>query len=243
MKRRAFWILWALAPVVVVALHYGPGQRMLARDDSRVHIRLAGLATTGEDWQKAIDELELARNALPTDDLDARTRIDLAAAKAKLESGDLLGASSDLDAMLDREIASDHPRQAVIDELRATTAESSYYTAWVMRLEGATEEEWKPETEKARQNYRLLAESGVDDARVEDAKKNLEAVIRLEQMDLNELKARPLPKKCNCKSGCCQKKREQRLSQCKGNGKKPSDNRKEINSNSASDAVNHGKGS
>ena len=49
-------------------------------------------------------------------------------------------------------------------ELRKTVsaelAAASYYTAWVMRLEGATAEEWKPEAEQARQQFRLLAERG-----------------------------------------------------------------------------------
>lgn len=244
MKRRALWSLWALVPVVGVALHYGPGQKLLARDTSQGHQSAARLAAHTEDWEAAIKGYEEARNALPADDVDARTRLDLAAAKLKLEGGDLLGASSDVDAMLDRELASDNPRAEVVAELRATTAESSYYTAWVMRLEGATEEEWKPETEKARQNYRLLAETAADSAAGGKAKENLEAVIRLEQMDLSELKALPLPKQCKCNGGgLCQKKREQRLSQCKGKGNKPSDSRKDINSSAASDAVNHGKGS
>ncbi len=110
----------------------------------------------------------------------------------------------------------------LIDQATDELARSSYYAAWIMRLEGAAADEWKPEAERARQQFRLLAERA-EDGKSQDAalfKRNLEATIRLEQMDLNTLLAKPLPKKCcNCKS-LSQRKRKQCQAQCKAAGKK-----------------------
>ncbi|MFN7020607.1 MAG: hypothetical protein ACK4WH_04665 [Phycisphaerales bacterium] len=243
MNHRALWCLWMVAPVCVAALHYGPGQRLLARDTAREHLALAERAADADDVERALAELDAARNSVPPDDADARVRIEIAAAKLMLSSGDLIGAAGALEPLLDSELAADNPRPAVVSVLRATLAETSYYTAWVMRLEGGSEDEWKPEAERARQYYRLLSEIATNQTDAMLMKENLEATIRLEQMDLSELKAKPLPKQCKCQGNCCQQKREQRLSQSKGKGGKPEDNRKQINSNSASEAVNRGKGS
>jgi len=233
-----FWAGWACVPVAALVVHLGPGQEWMARDRAERHLTLAAHAALAEDYVTAADEYAAAREALPVGDVAARQKLELAEARARMENGDFVEAVEQLEGALGEALDAKDRDQPRIDQLRADIAEASYYTAWMMRLEGATEEEWKPETEKARQHYRLLAESGTD---AEDNTRNLEAVIRLEQMSLKDLEALPLPKKCKNCSNCSQKKRNQRMSQCQG--KKPSDARKEINSNSASDAVTWGKGS
>ena len=126
--------------------------------------------------------------------------------------------------------------------VRHEIAMTGYHTAWLMRLEGAAAEEWKPEAERARQHFRLLAEQAKTAGDEPTAfHKNLEATIRLEQMDLSELRARPLPRRCPNPNRCrnlSQRKRKQCQSRCnspgkkKGKGKKkkkgPSDIRKKI---------------
>jgi hypothetical protein len=65
-----------------------------------------------------------------------------------------------------------------------------------MRLEGAPREEWEPEIEASRQNYKLLAEdeSLASDQRLASlAAENLESAIRLERMSLSDLQGLPLP--------------------------------------------------
>ena len=77
------------------------------------------------------------------------------------------------------------------------------------------------ESESSRQHFRLLSENSLQqsDARVAtDFQKNLEAVIRLERMDLSVLKALPLPKECKNCSNCSSKCRKQRESNCKKPG-------------------------
>ncbi len=245
MKRRLLVSLWALLPILALALHHGPGQSLLARDLAADHLSSARAATMAEDYPAAIDHYRAARELLPPDDVAGRTQLEIAEARAQLERGELIEASTLLDHVLERELALASPRAETIAEVRALSAESSYYTAWMMRLEGAADDEWRAESDKARQQYRLLAETPSDPKSGRDATQNLEAVIRLEQMDLSELKALPLPKKCKCSSNCCQKKRDQRMSKCEGKskGKKPTDARKDINTNSAADAISNGKGS
>ena len=132
---------------------------------------------------------------------------------AKFEAGDEASPAG---------AASAEQKATLVEQATDELARSSYYAAWIMRLEGAAPDEWKPEAERARQQYRLLAERAAD-GNAADAglfQRNLEATIRLEQMDLSTLLARPLPKKCcNCKN-LSQRKRKQCQAQCKAGGKK-----------------------
>jgi len=81
----------------------------------------------------------------------------------------------------------DQPSSARSRESLGTDA---YFSGWLMRLDGAAPDEWKPETEKARQQYPLLAESAPA-TKPTPSRKDVEAVIRLEQMDLSELQGLP----------------------------------------------------
>lgn len=244
MKTRAMWAVWGLVPVAVLALHLGPGQALMARDAAGDHLSRARAAEKAEDWSTAADEYALAKAALPAEAHGEKARLAISEAKARIQAGGLLEGAEALEGIITEEQASARPDADVIEQARHELGTARYYAAWLMRLDGATAEEWKPESEAARQQFRLLAENAQasgDGARAEDYKKNLEEVIRLEQMDLSELQGLPLPKKCpcNCK-GLCQKKREQRLSKCKNPGQKE-DVRKDI-SKQAGKAAERGKG-
>jgi len=246
MKRGILWSLWACLPLAAVAIHFGPGQTLWAKDQAGDHLKAARLheaagkdAADGADWLEAAKEYATARNLLPEEDVHGRAKLELAEAKARLEGGELVEAVMQLEGLFDKYSAAPSPDAAILKDTRAAIAEGAYYSAWVMRLEGAAADEWKPETEKARQHYRFLAESTAADEAAR-FKENVEAVIRLEEMDLSELQGLPLPKKCQCCSNCSQKKREQRQSQCKNPG--PKDVRKEL-SNSAGKEAKTGKGS
>ena len=99
-----------------------------------------------------------------------------------------------------------------------------------MRLELAEKKEWKEPLEKARQNFRLLAEqTAKTDAKASgDHQKNLEAVVRLARMDLSEVQALPLPKKCEGNKNVCSKCRGQKKSN------KPKDMKKKEDARGAS---------
>ena len=101
--------------------------------------------------------------------------------------------------------------------------------AWLMRLEGATEEEWVPTAENARQHFRYLAESAQTKGDTAD-RENLAASVRLLRMDLSELESLPLPSFCQGCKNVCQECRSQCQSKArskkKGKGeKKPEDAR------------------
>ncbi|MFZ4575140.1 MAG: hypothetical protein ACOYN0_12125 [Phycisphaerales bacterium] len=232
MKKVLFWTAWAALPVGALAFHMGPGQEWMARDRAAERVRLATVAETGEDFDAAAAHYAAARAGLPPGSEAEAMRLQLLEARAKINGGKLVEAQEQLGTMLETAGPDD---QTLI---RSMLGESSYYAAWVMRLEGAAEEEWRVESELARQEFRHLAETLADPLQDQI---NLEEVIRLERMSLDELKAQPLPKQCSGCKNCSQKKRSQRMS--KSQPKKPSDARKQVNQQSQSDALEWGKGS
>jgi hypothetical protein len=149
----------------------------------------------------------------------------LAEAIATINSGELVVGQEQLQTLISEMEADDQADQDVLAAARHDFATSCYYAAWMMRLEGAEADEWMLEAETARQQFRLLAEDeGGPQQQV--AAENLEATIRLEQMDLRTLMAMPLPKNCCSKcNGLCQKKRKQAASRCQ-DGKDGKDSKK-----------------
>ena len=81
-----------------------------------------------------------------------------AEAKAKMRCGELPEAMEDLDGLLS-EVEKAGNDRTLAREIRATLGAFHYYAAWLMRLEGASTEEWTEQVEQSRQHYRLLAES------------------------------------------------------------------------------------
>lgn len=225
-------IAWVLLPAGALAYHFGPGQEWLARDKAASRRERAADARTGERYDEAAAGFGLASEALPKDAKAEKQRLALAEADAKILQGDHIEAQERIEALL-AELKSDGAENGELAlRARASLAKTSYYTAWIMRLEGATAEEWKPEVHRAQQNYRLLAERAQERASAEEeraARENLEAAVRLEQMHLGALYALPLPKdcKCNCES-LSQRKRKQCQGKCQGQGKEPKDFREDV---------------
>jgi len=230
MRKKLLIALWLLVPVVLLAVHYGPGQKSLARDRAAEKIAAAQMAVQTESWAEAVELYSEALALLPNEDLKTRHQLRLAQAKARIYTGELPEAKADLEGLLDDAQKNSAPA-ALVDEIRAKLASAEYYAGWLMRLEGAATEEWMAETESARQHFRLLAEQTQahgTKALATDYQKNLEAVVRLELMDLSELKGLPLPKQCQNCSNCSGKCRKQRESNCKNPGNKPGDVREKI---------------
>jgi hypothetical protein len=212
---------WLMIPVAFAAWYFGPGQDLHARDRSVSALDQARDAEQAGDWKAAVEFYAQAQEALPADRVDAQQRLELAQAKAAIMGGDMWGGIETLEALLEEIDGNDAQLEEAV---RAELGTQRYFAAWLMRLEGGEPADWKPEAELARQQFRLLAEQS--DAEVaESFKRNVEAVVRLEDMDLSELMALPLPKNCssNCENLCESK------SKCKGGQcKKPGDGRKKI---------------
>ncbi len=194
--RRFLIVAWCLVPVGVAAYHYGPGQEQVARDSVADAIRGAESCIAGEDHCSAVTAYELALAELPASDVEARYRLRLEKANAQMLASALPTARGDLEMLLADVSADPSAPDDLEADVRTALANSQFYMAWLMRLEGQGRETWSPEIEASRQNYRLLAEAAVTSGNSTAAatqRENLEAAIKLARLDLGELQGLPLP--------------------------------------------------
>lgn len=200
--RQVFLAGWLLLPVGAWAFHEGPGQDLLQLDTVTDAFAQARAAEADQDWQTALDLYREAQEALPDQDrlpreaADYAARIRLATNRVKLNLKGLPEVHSDMADMVS-ELANDPAADPeILMEARRTHAQSRYYMAWLMRLEGLRREQWEPEIEAARQTYRLLAEQADaknDSAGALERRKDLEAAVKLARMDLDELQGLKIP--------------------------------------------------
>jgi hypothetical protein len=229
MRKTILLTLWLLAPVLLLAFHYGPGQGYVARGRAAEKIAEALQFEQAGDWLGAREAYSEALAALTAGDVAVRFKLRLAQANARMYSGELPEAITDLESLLtEMQKQKADPKQ--LRDVRGTLGTAEYYAAWLMRLEGATAEEWTVPVENARQHFRLLAEEAEkSDAKLAvDYQKNLESTIRLARMDLSELQGLPLSKFCQGCKNVSQKCRSQREGKCQNPGedeKKPKDAR------------------
>ena len=189
---------WLLLPIGAWAYHEGPGQDRVARDDTADVLSDALAAWTEGSFGEATELYTRALEVLPKDDIDAARRIRLELNKARMESSELPTARDDLESLVDELVAEQAAGEEIDQELladaRKALASSQYYITWLMRLEGLPREEWEPEIEAARQNYRLLAEQAAGDEQlVKLHQSDLESAVRLARMELEDLQGLPLP--------------------------------------------------
>jgi hypothetical protein len=203
MRKKILMGIWLLIPVLLLAYHYGPGQSRLALDRAASKIAEARAREAKEDWQGAFQAWSDALTETPQSQTGPRFQLRLAQARTRMYTGELPEAIEDMQSLL-TDIQRGHANRELEREVRRT-------------LESAPAEEWLLPVEEARQHFRLLAEETQDPRAVVNYKKNLEATIRLERMDLSELQGLPLPKFCSACKNVSQKCRSQR--QSKGENK------------------------
>ena len=111
------------------------------------------------DWATIIEEYDRLDAELPDDENPlVRHQIRLAQSKAKLELLDIARAIEDLNGLL-RESAQSHGENAKITRAtRETLGKANYYATYLLKTNGASEEEWRPYAERTRQLFRFLAE-------------------------------------------------------------------------------------
>lgn len=196
--RNMLMIGWLLLPIGAWAFHEGPGQDLTALETSDAALVAAHAAAAEGDWQAAIRHYEDALGKLPAsfDEGPGRAvfqRVRLELNKARMQASQLPTAREELDVLVEQMEAEKDTDQRLLAEARQELARSQFYTTWLMRLEGVAREEWEPEIEAARQNWRLLAEQA-GDAKVAAAhQKDLEAAIRLCRIEIEDLQGLPLP--------------------------------------------------
>lgn len=203
----------------------------------------ADRATTGERtayelaadaWTRSADAFAGIESLLTTatardgaaDDalLGELSEVRLAKSRALVRSGDVWGGITELESLLET-VEPDGTDPSLAQEALALRAREElgtayYFGARLLRLSGKPAEEWRVESGQARQQFRYLAEKAIASGAPADAadahQKNLELVLNLEQLDLNELQASPLPRNCPC-----QGKEGNRPGTCKGKTKRP----------------------
>ncbi len=201
---------WLLLPVAAGAYHFGPGQIALRADraadsaheaaelaaEARRIQGLDGDAAARGTFAAAVEAYERALEELPAGNEAQSRALRLELAKARMFVSQLPEAHRDLLGLVD-ELESDPNADAqTMSEARAALANAQYYRTWLMRLEGAPREEWEPEIEASRQNFRLVAETAAERGDVQVARaseQDLEASVRLARMDLSDLQGLPLP--------------------------------------------------
>lgn len=214
MKKLAL-IVWLALPVLALGYHLTASERLQQLDIVGDHLNAARSLAVQNQPTRSIKELEAAIEKLPADADDIRRELTLELAQARLSASRLPEAYEELKKLLDAELQSEDASRAnspFVMRVRESLANAQYHLTWLMRLEGEPKEEWEPEIESARQNYRLLAENAREHGRSSEVTtqlENLEAAIRLERMALTDLQGQPLPKQCcGCCSGQCRSRRQ-----------------------------------
>ena len=159
--RKFFTLLWLLCPVAVLYYHFNEGQNQIAREKARHHIEAIRAAERAKepDWAQIIEEYDKVSKELPKDEQPlALHQIRLAKASARLELLDVAGAIDDLTLLLS-ESAQTHGEDAPITRaVREQLGKAYYYATYLLKTNGAAEEEWRPYAERTRQIFRFLAE-------------------------------------------------------------------------------------
>jgi hypothetical protein len=159
--RKFFTLLWLLFPVAVLTYHFNEGPRQIALEKARQHVeKIHALEQVKDpDWEEIQTEYDKLAGELPKDGPTlVQHQIRLAKAKARLEMLDVAGSIEELTALL-KETAVAHGEDAPITRATRETLGKAYYDAtYLLKTNGAAEEEWRPFAERTRQIFRFLAE-------------------------------------------------------------------------------------
>jgi hypothetical protein len=182
--------LWLLIPLGFAAFHFGPGQDHVKLDDTESLLSEARTAVADENWSNAIESYQQALSKLPKEEKETSIRIQLEIAKAKMQNSRLPEAREDLAELVAQLNDDDSAPSALKEEALSTLANARYYMTYLMKLEGLPAEEWEPEIEAARQELKLLAQTG---SNKEKHLADLESAIRLARAEPKELYGLPIP--------------------------------------------------
>lgn len=159
--RKFFTLLWLLFPVAVLYYHFNQGQVQMAREKARIHIAsIRELERAKEpNWEQVVEEYDAVMKELPAGERPVvRHQIRLAKAKARLEMLDVARAITDLTELL-QESAQTHGDDAKTTRaVREMLGKAHYYATYLLKTNGAAEDEWRPFAERTRQIFRYLAE-------------------------------------------------------------------------------------
>lgn len=182
---------WLLIPLGLAAYHYGPGQIKMQLDHAGDALNTARKAVDNQEWDVAIEGFERALSKLPAEKIELANKIRIEIAKAKIQNKGLPEARQSLLQLVSELKADKKTSPEVMEEAVETLAYTRYYMTYLMKLEGLPPTQWEPEIEAARQEYKLLAQTGENKSR---HIASLEATIRLARAEPKELYGLPIPK-------------------------------------------------
>jgi hypothetical protein len=194
---RIFLILaWLFVGLGAGIYHFGPGQKRLQLDQIASMISEARQMVESERWEEAVEQFDAILSALPGEHRLESMQFQLEKAKAQMMAAQLPMARRGLEQLLVDLQNEPQASPELIADAQSALANSQYYMAWLMRLEGLPEDEWMAEIESCRQHYtQLMKDAGkMGDAMLaQRASEDMESAIRLARMDLGELQGLPLP--------------------------------------------------
>lgn len=200
--RNILLVGWLMLPVAAWAFHEGPGQDLKALETMDAVLVAAHDAAASGRFDEAVRKYEEALTKLPKNpDATPKVvvqRLQVELNKARMQARGLPEAREELEALVDQlsEDAGDPAKAvdpAVLRDARQALARAQFFTTWLMRLEGLQREEWEPEIEAARQNWRLLAEQTTDAKEAAQHRADLESAVKLARLDIEDLQGLPLP--------------------------------------------------
>jgi hypothetical protein len=186
-----------MLPIGAWAFHEGPGQDLMALEDTDAVLVAARQAVDAERWKDAVRQYEKALTTLPKNpdavQQSVVQRVQIELAKARMQASGLGEAREELATLVEQMAGEAGTDPVLLADARQALARAQFYTTWLMRLEGLDREVWEPEIEAARQNWRLLTEQSKDAAQAGQHQQDLEAAIRLARLELEDLQGLPLP--------------------------------------------------
>ena len=187
---------WLFVGLGGTIFHFGPGQQHLEVDKVNLVLNDARECVANEQWIDAVDKFNEVLADLPGDKVTESRSVILEKAKCQMMAAKLPETRETLEGLLDDVRNDETSDRKFTADVQSALANSQYYMTWLMRLEGMSEEEWKPEIEAARQHYTQLtidAKELGDEELLSRSAEDLESSIRLARMDLSELQGLPLP--------------------------------------------------
>jgi hypothetical protein len=154
-------LLWMLFPVGVAAYHFNEGQNQVIREQA--YLRLLGIQDLERadepDWQEIIRQYNELAGELPAgEEPRVLYEIRLAICRARLEMLDLEPAIQELSRLLQETAVAYGENDRLTRGIREQLGKAHYYATWVLKSNGAPEDQWRPFAERARQLFRYLAE-------------------------------------------------------------------------------------
>ena len=168
-----------------------------ARTSAAVDRERIAYESASAAWGAVADAYAQVEARLVDDDPRTIDRVRWSKARARVRSGAIWDGVADLETLVVPRSASPMDEE-LARAAREELATAHYFGARLLRMAGEPARVWRAEAIKARQHFRLLAETaaaaGVDAEVVRGLEDNVERTIDLEQMDKSELQARALPR-------------------------------------------------